>query len=121
MWRTEKGCAQTASADFILGMLIFDTSAVVASNDFVPFMRAPELIPLITYWHFSIGFTSCLVWWCITRWGEPILAAYYQAPRNIIARRQFPIISFAICWMSVFVLVALHIGFFVVKGGSPHV
>ena len=121
IWRCNKGYSQTAAADFILGMLIFDTTAVVAGTDFAPFMRSTELVPLITYWHFTVGFVSALVWWAITRWGEPILEAHYLGVPGVMLRRRFPIWCFLGCWVSVLILIAVHIGFFAAKHGGRHV
>jgi hypothetical protein len=117
--RSQKGYAQTSAADFLIAVFIFDSTVVLASGDFEPFIRAPELRPLITYWHFVIAFISGLFWVGIIRWGEPALAAYYQhkRPRN---PPSFPILSFLICWMAVLVLVTLHVAFFVITRGGTH-
>jgi hypothetical protein len=114
IWRFDKGYSQTSAADFILCILIFDITAVVASKDFEPFVRSTELVPLITYWHFAAGFVSGLVWWGITKWGEP------QLERHYFENAQFPIVSFSTCWISVLILIACHIGFFTVAhvGGN---
>jgi hypothetical protein len=111
-WRFEKGYSQTAAADFILAMLIFDISAVLASKDFVPFMRAPSLIPLITYWHFLVACLSCSAWWGIAKWGEPVLEGYYD--RKAGSGKRFPFGPFFLCWFAVLTLVALHVGFFAI-------
>jgi hypothetical protein len=115
--RRREQYAQTAAADFILAMLIFDAAAVIASKDFEPMLRSPELAEVISYWHCFIGVLCGLAWLGIVNWGEPALEHYYRHRGT----SRFPIGKFSLCWFSIFLLVALHIGFFTVKHGPSHV
>lgn len=110
-YRAKHGYSQSAAADFILAILIFDITVVLAAHDFEPFLRSRQLLPIIQYWHFLIGFLSCLIWLMIGKWGEPRLASYYDEgkPGN------FPFITFSLCWMSIFALIAAHMLFFLLK------
>ncbi len=112
--RSNKGYPQTAAADFLLGVLIFDATVILATDDFKPFLRSEELREMIAYWHFIIAFVAGLIWVGIVRWAEPMFAAYYEK-ESITARRKFPIFTFITCWFSVLILIAFHVGFFALK------
>jgi hypothetical protein len=115
IYRSHKGYSQTAAADFLLGVFIFDICVVLASGDFEPFLRSEELRPVIAYWTFAIGSVSGLAWSGIIRWGEPRLAQYHEHQQS-----RFPIYTFLGCWMAVLASVALHIAFFMIKLGGDH-
>lgn len=115
--RSNKGYSQTAAADFILAVLIFDCTVVIIAHEFEPFIRAPELRPFVVYWHVAIAFISGLIWAGIVTWGEPALAKYYEAKRH---RPSFPAATFLICWMSVLMLITAHVAFFVVTKDMTH-
>lgn len=112
--RSNKGYPQTAAADFLLGVLIFDASVVLATSDFSPFVQSGYLREMIGYWHFVIAFISGLVWLAIVKWGEPVFERYYGTAKEA-GRRRFPIFTFLACWFPVLVLVAAHVGFFALK------
>jgi hypothetical protein len=114
-YRANRGYAQTAASDFILAVLIFDGGVVAVSQEFEPFIRHPELRHIIVYWHMTIAVIGGAIWWCILKWGEPVVAEYYETKRN---RPRFPFFTLAFCWMAVFALVAAHVGFFVLKGNG---
>jgi hypothetical protein len=118
--RSQMGYSQTAAADFILAVIIFDIVVVLTAQDFEPFLRSPELRPVMAYWHFVAGVISGLVWASIVRFGEPILASYYELKGSPL-RPSFPGITFLLCWMSILVLIALHVGFYLIKKGDAHV
>jgi hypothetical protein len=117
--RAEKGYAQTAAADLIVAIVIFDAVVTVASQDFEPFLRAPVLVPLIRYWHFFIALVAGSLWVAITKWGEPAVARYYEAKTSYY-KTSFPFGTFLACWMGVLALIAIHVGFFVIKQGGQH-
>jgi hypothetical protein len=115
--RSHKGYAQTAAADFILAIVIFDLAVIVASQDFEPFLRSPVLRPVIVYWHFVAAFLSGLLWAGIVRWGEPAMARFYEM-KIVYQRTSFPVGTFLTCWMGVLGLVAIHVAFFAIKQGG---
>jgi hypothetical protein len=117
--RSQMGYAQTAAADLILTIVIFDIAVVVASEEFEPFIRAQSLLPMIRYWHFSAGFASGLVWAGIIRWGEPVVARYYET-KLTYRKSEFPLAVFLVCWMAVLALIAIHVGFFAINLGGGH-
>ena len=112
-FRERNGYAQTAAADFILAVLIFDGVAVVAAKEFEPFINNPELQSIVGYWHMTIAALGALLLYFILKWGEPRVARYYQAKRQ---RPRFPIFTMMFCWAAVFALISAHIGFFVIRG-----
>jgi hypothetical protein len=118
-WRSHHGYAQTAAADFIVAIGVFDLAVMVASEDFEPFLRSQTLRPFIIYWHFLAAFASALVWLGIVKWGEPVLARYYEG-RGYHRRDDFPLVAFLICWFAVFCLIMTHVTFFALKVGVPH-
>lgn len=117
--RSRMGYSQTASADFVLAVIIFDVVVVLTSQEFEPFLRSPELRPIIGYWHFTIAFIAGLIWAGILKFGEPPLAAYYE---GVGARKKgsFPAVTFVFCWMAILILIALHVGFFVIQKGDVY-
>jgi len=117
--RSQMGYSQTAAADFILAIVIFDAVVVLTAHDFEPFLRSPELRPVMAYWHFVAGVISGLVWAGIIRFGEPKLALYYELKHSPL-RPRFPGFTFLFCWTSILALIALHIGFFLIKSGDIH-
>jgi hypothetical protein len=119
--RSRQSYAQTAAADFILAIGVFDLAVMIASQDFEPFLRSQSLRPLVVYWHFIAGFASALVWLGIVKWGEPVLARYYEGRRAYYRTEDFPFAVFFICWFAVFFLIMAHVTFFALKVGGNHV
>ena len=115
--RYREGYEQTAAADFILAVLIFDGAVVTTSTDFAPFVQDPDLQPIIFYWHIIMGFICCGLWWLITMFGEPVLADYYSK-RSVYPQQWFPFLPIVLCWIGVFILLSMHVGFFVWRGVS---
>jgi hypothetical protein len=116
--RYRSGYEQTAAADFALAVLIFDGAVVTASKDFQPFVQNPLLQQATFHWHILMAIFSCFLWWSITTFGEPVVAEYYSTRRYVSANASFPFFSLMFCWIGIFVLLALHIGFFVLRGGA---
>jgi hypothetical protein len=112
--RYKSGYAQTAASDFLLAVIIFDLVAITTAKDVEPFVQAPELREIIVQWHVAIFLIGALFWWLIAQFGEPKMAAYYAARRN---KPNWPMAIFSLCWIAVFALMSLHIGFFFMKVG----
>jgi hypothetical protein len=112
--RSRMGYSQTAAADFLLAIIIFDAVVVLTAQDFEPFLRSPQLRPVMAYWHFIAAFLSGLAWAGIVKFGEPALASYYKL-RDTPLRTTFPGFTFLWCWMAILALIALHVGFFAIK------
>ncbi len=113
--RSKGNYGQTAAADFILATLIFDLTVITSAKQFEPFIRNIYLREIAVEWHFCIGVVGAFTWWFITKYGEPRVTAYYSRTRN---RPKKPIGTLMICWMAIFMLVSIHVGFFVVRGGA---
>jgi hypothetical protein len=111
-YRHRNGYAQTAAADFILAVLIFDGGVVAASEAVEPLVRNVDLRTIIVGYHMSIAVLGGLVWWAIVTWAEPALARYYEAGKEV----HFPFVPMVLCWIAVFILVSLHMGFFFIRG-----
>jgi hypothetical protein len=114
IYRNNKEYAQTAAADFILAVVIFDGSVVAASNEFEPFIHNSILRSLVVDWHIAIAIVGGLLWAGVLKWGEPVIAQYYESPPY--SRDNFPIFTYVLCWMSVLALVTAHVTFFVING-----
>ena len=110
--RYREGYEQTAAADFILAVLIFDGAVVSTSKDFAPFVQDPTLQQITFYWHILMAFGCCFLWWLVTTFGEPRLAEYY-ATKSVYTQEWFPFVPVMLCWVGVFILLSLHILFFV--------
>ena len=115
--RAQNGYTQTAAADFLLAVLIFDAALVITAKEFEPFVRNPELRTITQYWHVGAFVVSGAIWMSIVRWGEPALAAYYRYVRPH-SRPAFPWIAFALCWVAIIVLIVFHVRFFVANVGG---
>jgi len=114
--RSHKGYAQTAAADFILAIVIFDLAVIVASQDFEPFLLSHSLKSFLVPWHVFAAFMSCLLWAGIVRFGEPAISRYYEIKSGYFTPT-FPLVSFTLCWFGVLVLVAIHVAFFTIRQG----
>lgn len=108
-FRYREQYTQTAASDFLLALLIFDGAVVTTAKDFEPFIHDAELKEIVVQWHVVLAILALALWWLIIKFGEPIVASYYarSAPGPIAF---FSTLS--ICWMAVFMLVSVHIGFF---------
>jgi hypothetical protein len=106
--------AQTAAADFVLGILVFDAVVFTSAKEFEPFVHNIDLQQIVFYWHFCVAVAGAGLWWLIVTFGEPRVEDYYRTGRH-------PAVFFGtlmLCWMMVFFLVALHVGFFIWSGGQ---
>jgi hypothetical protein len=117
--RSHKGYAQSAAADFLLAVLIFDAALVVTAKDFEPFVRSAQLRPIVVYWHVVAFVLTAGLWALILENGEAALVKYYEVrrPRD---RGPFPWGPFILSWMGVAIMLAFHIGFFVARLGEAH-
>lgn len=115
--RFEKGYVQSAAPDFLLAVLIFDAALVVTAKDFEPFIRSAELRSIVVYWHVLAFLITGGLWAAILGTGEAALVKHYRRARD---RGPFPWKPFILSWMAVVVLLAFHIGFFVVGVGEAH-
>jgi hypothetical protein len=108
-FRYREQYTQTAASDFLLAVLIFDGAVVTTAKDFEPFIHDPELRQIVIHWHVVLGIIVVGTWWLIIRFGEPIVADYYDrgTPGTVTFFG-----TLAICWAAVFMLVSVHIGFF---------
>jgi hypothetical protein len=104
--------AQTAAADFVLAILVFDAAVFTSSKEFESFVHNTDLRQIIFYWHFCIAILGALLWWLIATFAEPVVSAYYSRRNNPLAFAG----TLILCWMAVFFLIALHVGFFVWRG-----
>jgi hypothetical protein len=111
-FRHRNGYAQTAAADLILAVLIFDGGAVAASEALEPFVRNADLRSIMVGFHMSIAVIGGFIWWAILTWGEPAVTEYYEAS----GLGRFPFVSFALCWMGVFFLICAHVLFYFIQG-----
>lgn len=118
--RSRKGYSQTAAADFLLGVFIFDASVILATDEFRPFLQSAQLRGMIAYWHFDIGFVAGLLWLAILRFGEPVIENYYRnkAEHSLMS---FPFFTFIACWLPVLIIIAFHVGFFAYRIEVGHV
>jgi len=117
IYRGRKEYNQTAAADLILALIIFDATVGLSAKDFEGFVRTPELLPLLNYCAYGAAVVAGLMWCAIGAWGEPALARYYRE-RGWQRHRRFPYGTFLLCWMGIFILIASHTAFFVIKSGS---
>lgn len=108
-WRHKAGYTQTASADFLLALLIFDGAVISAAEVFAPFVRTPELRDVVINWHIFVAAVTALCWYLVVRFGEPA----YES-RRIAGESGAPLVG---CWSGALLVIALHIGFFVSDGG----
>jgi hypothetical protein len=108
-FRYKEQYTQTAASDFLLAVLIFDGAVVTTAKDFVPFIHDPELKQIVVHWHVVLAIAAIGIWWLIVRFGEPVVASYYE--RGTPNTAAF-FGTLWICWAAVFVLVSVHIGFF---------
>ncbi|MGO9173566.1 MAG: hypothetical protein ACLP7P_16610 [Rhodomicrobium sp.] len=108
---------QTAAADFLLAVMLFDASVVATSGEFEPFVKNEQLRSAVIIWHIFLGIIGGLTWLLITRWGEPKLVYYYESRRKRPPRPEFPWYAYIICWSIAFILVVAHVTFFVFGGG----
>jgi hypothetical protein len=111
-FRQRNGYALTASADFILAVLIFDGTVVSSSETFTQFVQNAELRATVVNYHLLFAALGCLLWWAIAQWCERPLAAYYEEGSGL-GGASFPIVAFALCWMGAFVLISIHVLFFI--------
>jgi hypothetical protein len=111
-YRHRKGYDQTAAADFILAVLVFDGGVVAASEAMEPFVRNVDLRTIIVGYHMFTAAIACGVWWVIVTWAEPASAEYYETDGGAYLR----IVPIALSWMAVFILVSLHMGFYFIRG-----
>jgi hypothetical protein len=114
-YRYAKGYQQTAAADFLIAVVVFDAAVISATDAFKPFVRDPELRTVIVNWHLAMVVLSALFWMGILAWLEPSLEGYYEESK-IPIDVSFPVLHFLAAWVLVLMDVALHIGFFVMNG-----
>lgn len=113
-YRHAKGYQQTAAADFLIAVVVFDAAVISATDAFKPFVRDPELRTVIVNWHMAMVVVSAICWMAILAWLEPSLEGYY-AERKIIDIT-FPVLPFMAAWALVLMVVAVHVGFFLMNG-----
>jgi hypothetical protein len=108
-FRYREQYTQTAASDFLLALLIFDGAVVTTAKDFEPFIHDPELRQIVVQWHVVLGILAIGLWWLIIKYGEPVVASYYRhGDPGVIAF----FATLSVCWVAVFMLVSVHIGFF---------
>jgi hypothetical protein len=103
---------QTAASDFIMAVLIFDGTVVSAAKEFEPFIQHPELRLMAANWHITVAVLGGILWWLIVTFAEPVVAAHYSTRRN---RPPFPFRTLLNCWVGVFILISVHVSFFVLR------
>ena len=76
--RYRQGYNQTAAADFLLALMVFDGAVISTSDVFQPFVANPQLRGLVVNWHMFMGALCIGLWWLIVHFGEPKLETYYK-------------------------------------------
>lgn len=111
--RNRNGYPQTAAADLLLALMIFDGTVITASEAFAPYVNDAEMRAVIVPAHFAWGALAFTIWWAVMAWGEPALANYYRL-RNPATNLNFPYLQFGSSWTALMVVYGIHIGFFLV-------
>lgn len=103
--RYGRGVAQSAAADLLLLLIVFDATVIISSEEFKPLVASPELRTGIIAVHVGLLFIGLIAWISsVTLVERRIGSAFDYKTRKYVPG--FPII----CWIGSWVIAATLVG-----------